>query len=241
MTNTITNDTTLEPRSAEVPSEPCAEEAEWIRREHEILTYDAAAFIERAAALGETLVKTKEKVKAALGGHGAWGPWVERNLPNISDRTVRRYMEIFRRKSEPLALEDPGAFLAEVHGHRELPPPDAAPASKTDAASDLPSDGKKSPPPPSSKRPRKAAKAKTPPPTETVPGQQAGSVSLETHLDLAAEALERAVAEWKRGSLAPLREAARGNERISGGLERLERDLDLLTKRLHDYARILHR
>jgi hypothetical protein len=150
MTNTITNDTTLEPRSAEVPSEPCAEEAEWIRREHEILTYDAAAFIERAAALGETLVKTKEKVKAALGGHGAWGPWVARNLPNISDRTVRRYMEIFRRKSEPLALEDPGAFLAEVHGHRELPPPDAAPASKTDAASDLPppSDGAEPPPPP---------------------------------------------------------------------------------------------
>jgi hypothetical protein len=57
---------------------------------------------------------------------------------------------------------------------------------------------------------------------------------------LAADALERPVSEWKRGSLAPLREAARGNKRLCEGLERMERELDALGKPLLDYARILH-
>jgi hypothetical protein len=246
MNNTNNNNTnTLEPRSAGISSEPFAEEAEWIRREHEILTYDAAAVVERAAGIGETLERIKAELKAELG-HGAWGPWTERNLPELSDRTLRRYMEIFRRKSEPLALEDPAAFLAGIYGNLELPPPEAeadaavSTISKTDVTSDLP--------PP--KRTSKRRKIKTPPdatsststdappPTSTVPGQQAGPVSLETHLDLAAEALERAVADWRRASLAPLREAARGNERISRELKRLEQNLADVVEELRGYARM---
>jgi hypothetical protein len=243
MNNTITNDTTLELAPAEVSSEPFAKWAAWIRREHEYLIHDSRAVIEHSAGVGEIL----ERIKEALP-YGAWTPWTERNLPGMSDRTIRRYREIFRRKGEPLALEDPAAFLAGIYGKLELPPlevgsePAASTVSKTDVTSDLPSDGEKPSPP---KRISKSRKVKTPPstdaPSSTVPGREAGSVSLEGHLDLAAEALERAVGEWKRGSLAPLREAARGNERILGGLERMERDLDLLAKRLHDYARILHR
>jgi hypothetical protein len=220
-----------------LPTEAFAKWAAWIRREHEYLIHDSRAVIERSAGVGEIL----ERIKEALP-HGAWTPWTERNLPGVSDRTIRRYREIFRWKGEPLALEDPAAFLAGIYGNLELPPlevgsePAASTVSKTDVTSDLPSDGEKPPPP---KRISKSRKVKNP--SSTVLGREAGSVSLEGHLDLAAEALERAVGEWKRGSLAPLREAARGNERILGGLERMERDLDLLAKRLHDYARILHR
>ena len=199
-----------------------------------------------------------ERIKESLP-HGAWGPWLERDLPGISDRTVRRYREINRRKGEPLAQQDPAMFLAGIHGNLDLPPPEAEANAatstifKTDVTSDLPSDGEKTdvtsdlPPP---KRTSKRRKVKTPPtaasststdasPPSTVPGREAGSVSLETHLDLAAEALERVVGEWKRGSLAPLREAARGNVRVAAALERLERDLAALPARLHDYARTI--
>jgi hypothetical protein len=244
------------PSESEVPSEdppePFMEEAEWIRREHEILTYDAAAFIERAAKLGEALVKVKERIRETLGP-GVWGAWVERNLPNISDRTVRRYMEIFRRQSEPLALEDPGAFLAEVNGHRELQPPDTAADSKTDAASEkaaaatTTNNSNGGAKPPSKRTPKKATKAKTSTPptavsteTSTVPGQNAGPVSLEKHIDLAADALEKLLAEWKRSSLASLKEAARGNARLAGGLDRLGRDIDGLVSRLRGYRRSPH-
>jgi hypothetical protein len=70
----------------------------------------------------------------------------------------------------------------------------------------------------------------------TVPSRNEGAISLEAHLDLAADALERSVGEWKRESLAPLKEAARSNKQIREALVRLERDLDLLLKRLPDCA-----
>jgi hypothetical protein len=76
-------------------------------------------------------------------------------------------------------------------------------------------------------------------PSSTVPGHRAGPISLEAHLDLAAEALARVVADWKRGSLAPLRETARGHKQILEALGRMEKDLDLLLKRLPDAAQIL--
>src|SRR5262249_50526390 len=124
------------------------------------------------------------------------------------------------------------------------PPPDAAtPVSKTDAASEMTaaatdSNGGEKP----LKRTRKkAAKAKAAPPTgvstetSTVPGQSVGSVSLEKHVDLAADALEKVLNDWRRASLAPLKKAASRNERILGGLGRLEKDLDGAVVRLRGY------
>jgi hypothetical protein len=72
----------------------------------------------------------------------------------------------------------------------------------------------------------------------TVPGQSAGPVSLEMHVDLVSDELERVVGEFKRGSFAPLKEAARGNERLAGALERFERDFDGLVVRLRGYRSI---
>jgi len=120
MNTIITNDITLELGPAEAPSEvstePFAREALWICREHDDLTHDHLVAVARSAAIGEVL----SRIKAALG-HGKWTPWTKRNLPGISARTIRRYMEIFHRYREPPACEDPAAFLAGIYGNVELP------------------------------------------------------------------------------------------------------------------------
>ena len=91
----------------------------------------------------------------------------------------------------------------------------------------------------------RAAKAKTvpssnskTPSTATVPGQSAGAVTLKTHVTRVADALDKLLAGWKLTDLAPLKEAARGNERLAGGLERLERNLDRAVKTLRGYRSI---
>jgi hypothetical protein len=255
--DTISIDTsTLKPRTLEprpVLVEPFSEDAEWILQEHEKAGYDAAELVARYARIGERLERTKAAIKAELG-HGAWGPWTKRNLRGMSDRTIRRYMEVYRRYQEPLALEDPAGFLAQIHGHRKPPPTEgesatdavataAPPDSKTDAASVLPSDEEG---PPTKQPAKKAAKAKTLTPTDggesatAVPGQKPGSVSLPVHVDLVADEFDRVAAGFKRESFGPLRAAAAasGNERLAAALERMERDLDNWGVRLRGYRAI---
>jgi hypothetical protein len=106
-----------------LPPEPFAREAAWIRAKHESLGHASLVTIARSAAVGEELSRIKAELKAALGP-GKWSLWTKRNLPGISDRTIRRYMEIFHRYREPLAYEDPEAFLAGIYGNLELPPPE---------------------------------------------------------------------------------------------------------------------
>jgi hypothetical protein len=209
-------------------SEPFADAAQWILREHEMVLCDEAATIARSAGIGEEL----ERIKAALDQerYGQWGGWVARNLRGISERHLRRYRAIFRRKDEPLAQSDPGAFMAQVYGNLD----DTA---GTDSSDVNVRTGNGAAKPPSKRR---SGKAKDVPPAETpsgsdastVPGQSAGAISLEGHIGLSADALARALGGWKRESFASLREAARGNSRVEGGLDRLERDLDGLVKRL---------
>jgi hypothetical protein len=115
MSNTITiNDNTIELAPAVVPSrigsEPFADEAEWILREHEIVVYDDLVSLDRKAAIGEKLVRIQNELP-----DGAFRGWAQRNLPGVSERTLRRYKSIFRRQNEPLAQSDPGAFLAQVY------------------------------------------------------------------------------------------------------------------------------
>jgi hypothetical protein len=69
----------------------------------------------------------------------------------------------------------------------------------------------------------------------TVPGQAARLISLEGHLNLAADAL----AQWKRTSLGSLREAARGRERLVGVLDRVERYTDESVEWLRGCARAI--
>jgi hypothetical protein len=151
------NTTTLEePPSRAV--EPFVEEAEWIRREHEMVLYDQESIIERSARIGEEL----ERIKRGLP-YGEWGGWLERNLKGISERHLRRYREIFRRKNEPLASEDPARFLAGIYGNVDA---DAAAADPTSDVNVRTGNDEAKPPP---KRTSKSRKPKAPPPPITTP------------------------------------------------------------------------
>jgi hypothetical protein len=226
--NTITtNDTILEPPSSTVEPEPFVEEAQWILREHEMVLYDQESIIERSARIGEELIRIQKGLP-----YGKWGDWAKRNLKGISERHLRRYKAIARRKNEPRALEDPAGFLAEIYGNVDTDDPssDVNVRSGND-------EGK---PPP--KRTSKSRKAKAPPTTTPPPAPKplaVGKVSLEIAFANAAEALEKAVGDWKRivddwkkGSLAPLMEGATaaGNARIAAGLGTVEKDLDSLVE-----------
>ena len=216
------------------------EEAEWIRREHEIVICDQAATLARSAGLGEALLRVQNSLKAEFG-RGRWTPWVAKNLPEMSMSTVRCYIQIFKRQGEPLAQEDPDVFMAQIYGN--LPPEegtDDAPLPSNQSLTIGSSGAAEKGALPPSKRTRKSTKAKNPPigdppPTDTVPGQKSGSVSLETAVALSADALEKALGEWKRASFASLRKAANGNKQLAGGLERLDRDIDALVVRLRGY------
>jgi hypothetical protein len=142
--NTITNDTTLEPPSS-TEHEPFVEEAQWILREHEIVVYDDQVSLDRKAAIGEELVRIQKELPRGVPFRG----WAERNLRGLSERTLRRYKAIFRRKNEPLAQSDPAAFLASIYGNSDADDPSEAGADvnvRMCLAADL------SPPPPARAR-----------------------------------------------------------------------------------------
>jgi len=60
------------------------------------------AFLEVAIELGEKLCAKKEEI-----GFGGWLTWLARNVPEIADRTARKYMQV--------------AKIANRHGHANLP------------------------------------------------------------------------------------------------------------------------
>jgi hypothetical protein len=88
---------------------------------------------------------------------------------------------------------------------------------------------------------RTPVKAKASTPTDggesapTVPSQAAELVSLAVHLARAADEL----GEWKRTSFLPLREAARGREKIEAELGRVERYTDESVEWLRGLARAI--
>jgi hypothetical protein len=180
------------PVEAEVlPSEPFAKEAAIVRREHAAVARETSALIGRMIRAGEALSRVKESLD-----HGEWGSWQKRNFPEISERTLRRYMEVFRRRNEKLALEDPVAFLAGIHGHNELVEvkPDAASDLKTPApAPEFPiqtvSDLKR--------KPQRAGKAKKVAPARISTAAKPVPVSAHTtqEIDAFSQAIERCVRE----------------------------------------------
>jgi hypothetical protein len=231
-------------------SEPFAEEAEWILREHEIVVYDDLESLDRKAAIGAELVRIQNELP-----NGDFRGWAERNLRGVSERTLRRYKAIFRRKDEPLAQSDPAAFLASIYGNSDAADDPAAGGADVNVRSQT---GETKPP---EKRTRKSRKVKTnttPAATNTTPPsgdapppvpkpRAVGKVSLEIALANAAVALEKAVGDWKRivddwkkGSLAPLIEgAAEGNARIAAGLGLVGKDLDALVEMVEGDRNVL--
>jgi hypothetical protein len=242
-TNTII---TIERDLAKEPPEPFAEEAEFIRREHEMVIYDAGVVLERSAGIGEKLSQIKSALKTARG-HGSWTPWCERNLPEISASTIRRYMQVFRRKSEPLALEDPGAFMNAIYGNLELEDDDADPSDSKTIVNDRFENGKK--PAPAKRVRKRKAKDAPPPPSEKIDNSpppkpvSVGKLSLELRLANAADALEEAWEEWTRVHLESLLEDGGATARIANGLEEISEELDGFSPgvagRLREYSRSL--
>ena len=49
--------------------------------------------LDKALRIGELLTGIKDEVK-----YGEWLPWVEENLPHISERSIQRYMSLYRRR-----------------------------------------------------------------------------------------------------------------------------------------------
>jgi hypothetical protein len=223
----------LAPNPVLLPAEPFAREAAWIRAQHKQLSRDHLVIIARSIVIGEQL----ERVKAALDAerYGQWGGWLKRNLLGISERHLRRYREIFRRRDEPIVREDPRAFLAQVYGNIATDAP--LDSITSDVTSEVGGNGAK---PPSKKKGRKAKDA--PPPAAgsdvTSKGSDApapkplsvGKLSLERLLGNAAEALE----EWRETYWEPLMEKT-----VSAELDAIGEDVDALVERMNECARSL--
>jgi hypothetical protein len=189
----------------------------------------ALAFRVRSLAkrrLGETIVKMQET--GELEGKG--GNRKSKSTPStlkLRDLDISKY-ESARAKAF--------ASVSEPEFERMLG--EAGPADLSDAAllRRIRAAKAKTVPSPNSKT-VPSSNSKTPS-TATVPGQSAGAVPLKTHVTRVADALDKLLAGWKLTDLAPLKEAACGNERLAGGLERLERNLDRAVKTLRGYRSI---
>jgi hypothetical protein len=224
-----------------IPSEPFAEEAQWILREHEIVVYDDQVSLDRKAAIGAELVRIQKELT-----DGTFRGWAARNLPKISERTLRRYKAIFRRQNEPLAQEDPEAFLASIYGNVDADDPsepgaDVNVRSRTGGAK-----------PPSKRPSKKAAKAtpkanaappssNSPPPTKTPPPSSGAldKVPFEAARDRVAEALEEAVGDWKLRYGEPLLEHPGVSRRDAGELENILAEFDLAVETVVEKMRSL--
>ena len=64
-----------------------------IVRAHQEAQQASETSIEKAIEAGEALIEAKEQVK-----HGEWLPWLKANCPDMSQRTVQRYMRIAKNK-----------------------------------------------------------------------------------------------------------------------------------------------
>lgn len=71
---------------------PEAELADWINTGHVAIKMAVRRLAIHVAQVGAWLVAAKDKCQ-----HGEWLPWLAENCPEISDRTVRRYMELYNR------------------------------------------------------------------------------------------------------------------------------------------------
>ena len=67
--------------------------------------------ITKMATLGGKLCAIKLKLR-----HGAWGPWVKRNL-HFTIRTATRYMQVYHHRDDPSLSDDPAEFLRQVYGN----------------------------------------------------------------------------------------------------------------------------
>jgi hypothetical protein len=110
-----------------------AAEAAQVKALHHDLWNLGVTMLTRMIAAGEILAR----VKAGLP-HGHWQPWVKEYLPEISYRTVARYLESYRRRDDQLRTDDPVLFLAEINGNASKVLEDREQLTKATSTSLLP-------------------------------------------------------------------------------------------------------
>ena len=89
-----------------------ADEADKVRTIHRELTGMGKTMIERMIEASEILTRIKQGLP-----HGAWMPWVEMHIAEVSHRTINRYMRTYSRRNDPLLQDDPVRFIAEISGN----------------------------------------------------------------------------------------------------------------------------
>jgi hypothetical protein len=122
-------------------SEPLfREEADQIKTIHHQLIGMGKIMIERMIEAGEIMTRVKHGLP-----HGSWMPWVEKNIPELSYRTIARYMRVYKRRDDPLLQEHQARFIAEIMGHNSklesdsTAPSNLTPASSLNPESEIPS------------------------------------------------------------------------------------------------------
>jgi hypothetical protein len=86
----------------------------------------AAEAISKALECGRLLVQQKESL-----GHGSWLEWLDANLPEISDRTARKYMALAKR-NHGSDLTDAASLRQAYLATGIIPAPEEKPAGPPD-------------------------------------------------------------------------------------------------------------
>jgi hypothetical protein len=118
------------------------EEADQVKEIHHQLVVFGKTMVERMLEAGEILTRVKQGLP-----RGAWMPWVETHIAELSHRTINRYMRTYQRRNDPLLQDDPVRFIAEISGHigkLKSPEPNSTNASNldTESSTEVPIKGK---------------------------------------------------------------------------------------------------
>jgi hypothetical protein len=107
-----TNSPTCKSQKSDQPELLFLEEADKVKKIHQQLLGMGKTMIERMIEAGEILTRVKRGLP-----HGAWMPWVQMHIAELSHRTINRYMRTYQRRNDPLLEDDPVRFIAEISGN----------------------------------------------------------------------------------------------------------------------------
>ena len=99
-----------------------------IRNHHDKVKAAHGKALEHAKKAGEALSEAKEQVS-----HGEWATWLERNAPEVSDRTARVYMRIANNWEQIESKTAESADLSIDKATKLISKPKPAPAAIKDA------------------------------------------------------------------------------------------------------------
>ena len=126
----------------ELADVPADELAGWINQGHAAIKMTVRRLAIHVAQVGAWLVAAKGKCQ-----HGQWLEWLSENCPEVSERTARRYMELYNKAISNRSLMSDLNNMTPMEGYRYLsivkdptdkPPVEAPPKRKLKLPSDAP-------------------------------------------------------------------------------------------------------